>query len=230
MVATTQWPADEAPPPESVPVDYERHTVQALADGDESAFRTLIDRHASSMQRLARLYVADDGAAEEVCQETWLAVLQGIGRFEGRSSLRTWIYRILVNRAKTRGVRDGRFISLTDLGDAAVEDDEPAVDPGRFRSPGEPYAGGWREFPRPWPHLPEDHVLSQEMREQIEVAIQALAPGQRTVIWLRDVEGWSAAEVCNVLGLSETNQRVLLHRARSKVRGALESYLGEDRR
>jgi RNA polymerase sigma-70 factor (ECF subfamily) len=164
--------------------------------------------------------------AEEVVQETWLAVLQGIDRFEGRSSLKTWLFRILTNRAKTRGEREGRTVPFSALADAAeVEGEEPAVDPDRFYGSEHPNAGLWVDVPQRWADTPERRLLSGEVQELVADAIAALPPSQRAVISLRDVEGWSSEEVCNVLELSETNQRVLLHRARTKVRRALETYL-----
>ena len=144
--------------------------------------------------------------------------MRGIDRFEGRSSLKTWIFRILVNRARTRGRQEARSIPFSSAFGAEEGDPEPAVDPGRFVAAG-PGAGGWREGDQPVGHL-----LAGEAREKILAAIEALPPAQREVVTLRDVEGWSAPETCNALGLTETNQRVLLHRGRSKVRTALEGY------
>jgi RNA polymerase sigma-70 factor (ECF subfamily) len=194
--------------------------------GDEDAFVQLVERHQGPMLRLARLYVADQTTAEEVVQETWLGALRGLDRFEGRSSLKTWLFNILTNRAKTRAVRDGRTIPFSALVEAA-EGDEPAVDPDRFHPLGHTYAGHWSSRPQSWRDLPEERLLAGETRERLREAIDALPPMQRTVLTLRDVDGWSADEVCNILEISETNQRVLLHRARSKVRRALESYLAK---
>jgi len=177
--------------------------------------------------RLARLFVADQTAAEEVVQETWLGALRGLDRFEGRSSLKTWLFNILTNRAKTRAVRDGRTIPFSVLLDAA-EGDEPAMDPDRFHPLDHRLAGHWVSRPQSWRELPEERLLARETRERLRAAIDELPPTQRTVLTLRDVDGWSAEEVCNTLEISETNQRVLLHRARSKVRRALESYLAKE--
>ena len=188
----------------------EEQLVAALRAGDEEAFRELVSEYQPSLVRVARIYVSTQAAAEEVAAETWLAVLNGIDRFEGRSSLRTWIFRILTNIAKTRGVREGRTLPFSAL------DPEAAVDPDRFVD------GAWAVKPTAWP---EDALLAAETRERIAEAIEALPATQRAVISLRDVEGWSSEEVRNALDLSETNQRVLLHRARSKVRAALEDYL-----
>jgi RNA polymerase sigma-70 factor (ECF subfamily) len=176
------------------------------------------------MVRVAQMYVRDRATAEEVVQETWLAVLNGIDRFEGRSSLKTWLFRILTNRAKTRGERDGRmvpFSSLTGTG----EGDDPSVDPDRFLGPDSPQPGAWAAPPRAWP---QDRVLARETLGVIETAIEQLPEAQRQVIRLRDIEGWSPMEVAEALEISDGNQRVLLHRARSKVRAAVESYLDPD--
>jgi len=159
-----------------------------------------------------------------------LGVLQGLDRFEGRSSLKTWIFRILTNRAKTRGQREARNVTFSDLVDGELESDEPSVDPSRFNPldhPKWPEHWGGTDAPQSWDTIPEQQFLSRETREHILKAIATLPPAQREVITLRDIEGWRSDEVCTVLGLSEANQRVLLHRARSKVRRVLESYFGE---
>jgi RNA polymerase sigma-70 factor, ECF subfamily len=199
--------------------------IAGLRAGDESAFETLIERYDRSLLRLAMLYVPSRTVAEEVVQETWLGVLQGLGRFEGRSSLKTWLFRILTNRARTRGQREGRSIPFSAVWNPDADPAEPAVEPERFRPAEDKWHGGWVSFPRNWDELPEQRLLSAETRAQIQQAIDALPESQREVITLRDVEGWAAEEVCNILGISESNQRVLLHRARSKVRRALEQYL-----
>ena len=201
----------------------EQELVAALRAGDETAFVALVDRYHASLVRLARMYVRQPSVAEEVAQETWLAVLNGIDRFEGRSTLKTWLFRILTNRAKTRGERESRSVPFSSIGDP----DEPAVDPDSFRPDGDQYPGGWKEFPTPWEGDPEERLLAGEARALILDAIEQLPSNQRAVITLRDIEGFDADDVCNVLELSDTNQRVLLHRARSKVRRALEQYLGE---
>jgi len=197
--------------------------VALLRAGDEEAFATMVERHHAAMVRVARGYVHSRAVAEEVAQETWLAVLNGIDRFEGRSSLKTWLFRILVNRAKTRGQREARSVPFSSIGDG----DEPSVDPDRFQGEGEPHPGGWREPPARWDGDPEERLLAGETRALILDTIEELPPNQRAVITLRDIEGLSSEEARNVLDVSETNQRVLLHRARSKVRRALEEYLGE---
>jgi RNA polymerase sigma-70 factor (ECF subfamily) len=205
----------------------EGRLIEALRRGDEDAFMALVERYHRRLVRLAQAYVPSRAVAEEVAQETWLGVLKGIGQFEGRSSLKTWIYSILTKRARTRGEREGRSIPFADLARADAEGDEPAVDPGQFLPPGHEYAGWWSRQPQRWDTLPESRLLAQETRAKIDAAIGDLPPAQRTVITLRDVEGWASGEVCAALGISEANQRVLLHRARSKVRSALASYLSE---
>jgi len=202
----------------------EQELLGALRRGDEQAFITLVETHGASMLGLARVYVRDRAVAEEVVQEAWLGVLRGIQRFEGRSSLRTWLLRIVANLARTRAVREARSIPFSALAGAELEGEGPSVPPERFRGPQDRWAGHWATPPEPW-NRPEHELLSAETRAQIVVAIDALPERQRRVITLRDVEGCSAAEVCNVLELSETNQRVLLHRARTKVRQALDDYL-----
>ena len=182
----------------------------------------LVERYHASMVRVATSFVPSRAVAEEVAQETWLAVLGGIDRFEGRSTLKTWIFRILVNRARTRGAREARSVPFASL---QREEGEPAVDPDRFLAD-----GAWASPPRPWEGQPEERLLSAEAREVIEAAIEKLPPAQRQVITMRDVEGYESAEVRDLLDLSEGNQRVLLHRARSKVRQALEEYLGAEAR
>lgn len=198
----------------------ELRLLAALRVGDEAAFASLVERYHPSLVRLALSYVGDRAVAEEVAQETWLGVLEGLGRFEGRSSLKTWLFRILTNIAKTRAEREGRSVPFSRLAGQDGEG-EPAVEPDRF------LAGRWASLPSRWSELPESRLLARETVERIRQAIEALPSTQRAVITLRDVEGWSAEEVCNVLSLSETNQRVLLHRARSKVRRALERYFEE---
>jgi len=196
----------------------EARLLQALRDRDEEAFVELVDRLGPSMLRVARAYVPTRAVAEEVVQEAWLAVLTGLDRFEGRSSLRTWIFQIVANKAKTRAVREGRTLPFSSLGG-----DEPAVDPARFTDEGGG-KGAWIEPPRSLDAVPEERLLA---REAVAAAIASLPPAQRAVIALRDVEGMRAEEACAVLEVSEGNQRVLLHRARSKVRAALEGYLEE---
>jgi RNA polymerase sigma-70 factor (ECF subfamily) len=195
--------------------------VRALKAGDEAVFADLVDAYSPGLMRMAMMFVRDRVVAEDVVQDTWIAVLRGIGRFEGRSSLKTWIYRILMNTAKTRGQREARSVPFSAAGGA----DEPSVDPDRFLGPDQRFAGGWMLGPGDWA-TPEEELLSGEVREVILAAIDTLPETQKAVITLRDVEGFPADEVAEQLGISDGNQRVLLHRARSKVRTAIEAYLG----
>jgi RNA polymerase sigma-70 factor (ECF subfamily) len=173
------------------------------------------------MRRIARGFVASEGAAEEVVQETWLAVLSGLDRFEQRSSVRTWIFQILINRAKTQGTRDRRTVPLSTL-DAQAEG--PVVAADRFFGPSAQFPGHWSAPPRPW-QQPERRLLSLETRDRLRKALSRLPERQQVVVTMRDVEGLSADEVCDLLDVSSENQRVLLHRGRSMLRGILESYV-----
>jgi RNA polymerase sigma-70 factor (ECF subfamily) len=195
----------------------EHDLIRRLRDGDEAAFRELVALYHPMLVRVARAYVPTETAAEEVAADTWLAVLQGIERFEERSSLKTWLFRILTNKAKTRGMRERRTLPFSSL-----ESGDSTVDADRFHGPEHQWPGHWAAAPQ---GFPEERLLAAETRGIVEQAIASLPPAQRAVISLRDVEGWSADEVCNALTLSETNQRVLLHRARAAVRKALEEYL-----
>ncbi len=197
--------------------------VDRLLAGDEAAFTHLVERCHGPLLRLARQFVADR-FAEEVVQETWLAVLNGLPSFEGRCALKTWIFKILTNRAKTRGIRETRSIPFSEVSGARIVD-EPAVEPARFRS-----GGAWSAHPRPWDDdTPEKLLLRREALALVETTIAGLSPRRRAVVTLRDIEGLDAAEVCDILELSEANQRVLLHRARAKVRSALERQLAHGR-
>src|SRR3954469_25233386 len=195
--------------------------VAALKRGDETVFAMIVDAWSPGLMRMAQMFVRDRAVAEEVVQETWIAVLRGIDRFEGRSSLKTWIYRILMNTAKTRGQREARSVAFS----AAATRDEPSVDPDRFLDADHQFAGGWMLGPSEW-QTPEEELLQGETRAAILAAIEELPEQQRAVITLRDVEGFPADEVSQALGISDGNQRVLLHRARSKVRAAIEEHLG----
>jgi RNA polymerase sigma-70 factor (ECF subfamily) len=197
--------------------------IAALKRRDEAAFATLVARYGPLMLRIASRYVRNRTVAEEVVQETWLGVLTGIDRFEGRASLKTWLFRILTNRALSRAERERRCTPFSAL--AGEDDDAPAVDPDRFRGAGDQWPGGWLTFPSSWDAVPEERLLAAETLAVIEQAIAALPERQHHVIVMRDVEGWPAEDVCAALAISEANQRVLLHRARSKVRAALEAYL-----
>jgi RNA polymerase sigma-70 factor (ECF subfamily) len=183
--------------------------LTALKDGDEAVFMSLVADWGPGMLRLARAHVSSDAMAEEVVQDAWLGILRGLDRFEGRSALKTWAFSIVSNTAKTRGVREARSVPFA------------AVDPDRFQGPEDRFPGGWRSFPDPFP---EERLADAETRDAALRAIAALPTRQREVITLRDIEGFRSEEACNALGLSETNQRVLLHRARSKVRSALEEH------
>ncbi len=196
--------------------------VEGLRAGDEAAFAAVMREYGASMLRVAQMFVSNRAVAEEVVQEAWLGVLKGIGRFEGRSSLKTWLFRIVANTAKTRGAREGRTIPFSALGNDA--EGEPAVDPDRFLGAGERFPGHWGVPPQEW-GAPEGRLLARETMDVIEREIEGLPPAQRAVITMRDVQGFTSEEVCNALDLTETNQRVLLHRARSKVRSALEEYM-----
>ena len=198
--------------------------IDALRLGDERAFALLVDRHHVAMLRVARAFVSDPRVAEEVVQDTWLGVLQGVARFEARSTLKTWIFRILTNRAQTRARREGRTIPFSAVWSIDQEPDSPAVDPSRFRAVDQPWTGNWLAPPRTWGSEPEEGLLSGEVRDEIRRAIDALPASQRLVLVLRDVEGCAAEEVCTILKVSDANQRVLLHRARSAVRRELERY------
>jgi RNA polymerase sigma-70 factor (ECF subfamily) len=201
--------------------------IDALRRGDGDAFGRLVDQYHTSLRRVARLYVSNRAVADEVVQDTWVGVIQGIWAFEGRSSLRTWIFRILINHAKTRAVREGRTVPFAGVGADDVDGPEAAVSSERFRPADHPTEPGhWTSPPRDIGTSPEGRLLSREAGEQLQKAIDALPPNQRLVLTLRDIEGCSTEEVCNALGIRETNGRVLLHRARARVRAALEPYLG----
>jgi RNA polymerase sigma-70 factor (ECF subfamily) len=177
------------------------------------------------MIAVARTYVNTRAVAEEVVQEAWLGVLKGIDRFEGRSSLRTWILRILVNTAMRRGAREARTVPFSSM--AVGDEREPAVEPERFRRPGEAFAGHWNAYPSDWSSLPDERLLGRETLRVVKRSIQELPHAQRTVITMRDIAGCGAEEVCDLLEISRANQRVLLHRARSRVRAALERHLDD---
>ncbi len=202
--------------------------VEALRNGDEAAFMALVEQYHMPLLRLAMLYLPERALAEEVVQDTWIGVLQGIHRFEGRSSLKTWIFRILMNRARTYAQREGRSVPFSSLADFGAEPQDGQVDADLFVSADHPLAGNWITPPSRWDDIPEDHLLSQETRGHIEQAVQALPANQRAVITLHDIEGCPSEEIRNLLGISAVNQRVLLHRARAQVRRALERYLKEE--
>jgi RNA polymerase sigma-70 factor (ECF subfamily) len=188
--------------------------VALLRERDEAAFGLVLDAWSPGMLRVARGFVSTGESAAEVVQEAWLAVIEGIDRFEGRSSLKTWVYRILVNLAKRRGAREDRSIPVSSL--------------GPFQGPDEPFPGHWRELPAPWP-TPERSALDGELRERLEAALAKLPPRQRVVLILRDVQGYGSEEVSEILDISAGNQRVLLHRARTFVRCELADYYARTR-
>jgi RNA polymerase sigma-70 factor (ECF subfamily) len=199
--------------------------VAAIRSGDEDAFAALVDAYSPILLRVAMAHVPSHAVAEEVVQETWIGVMRGVHRYEGRSPLKSWIIGILRNTAKTRGERERRSVPFSSLAVNEV-DDGPILEPDRFLPSNHPlYPGHWAIGPTPWP-VPEEGLLAGETREVIDGAIRELPPAQRAVISLRDVEGWPSHEVCEALEVSPGNQRVLLHRARTRVRAALESYFG----
>jgi len=205
----------------------ERDLCAALRRGDESAFSTLVSLYHAPLRRLALSYVRSAAVADEVVQETWLGVIRGIHGFEERASLKTWIFRILTNTAKTRAERESRMVPLSALSAADSDSDEPAVDPDRFFDQQQArWPGHWASPPARWDELPAEHLEGRELLDAMKGAIEELPLRQRQVIVVRDIEGWTAEQVCRVLELSEANQRVLLHRARSKVRQMLEDQLG----
>jgi RNA polymerase sigma-70 factor, ECF subfamily len=204
--------------------------IAGLRAGDESVFAELVDTHGEAMLKIAAGMVSSAAVAEEVVQETWLAVFTGIHRFEGRSSLRTWIFRILMNTANTQRARDARSLPFSDLGRELL-DDEPAVDPERFLPPeGQRWPGHWSTPPQAWNSDPESRVLATETLEIVRGVLDTLPSGQRAVVTLRDVQGWTSEEVSEALGLSRGNQRVLLHRARSRLRRVLDERMHTPRR
>ncbi|MBW8742688.1 MAG: RNA polymerase sigma factor [Gaiellaceae bacterium] len=200
----------------------DRRVVEALRAGDEAAFMKLMREYGPMMLRVALMYVSTRAVAEEVVQDAWIGVFNGIGRFEARSSLKTWIFRILTNTAKTRAQREGRSIPFSSITSPDGEDGG-AVDPERFLGSGERFPGHWGTPPRRWG--PDERLLSAEAQGVVDAAIAKLPPAQQAVITMRDVEDLDPEDVCNALDITETNQRVLLHRARSKVRQALEEYM-----
>ncbi|MGI9539388.1 MAG: RNA polymerase sigma factor [Miltoncostaeaceae bacterium] len=204
----------------------ERELVEALKAGDEAAFATLVDRYHASLVRVARSYVGSEAVAEEVAQDTWVGALNGIDRFEARSSVKTWLYRILTNRALTRRDRERRSVPFSALASDELDGDSAALDVERFLPADHPqWPNHWAVTPETWAAGGEERALAAETREVIDTAIAALPPAQRTVITMRDIEGFSSEDVCNVLEITESNQRVLLHRARTRVRAALNDYM-----
>ena len=198
---------------ETPAVDDEGELIARLRAGDEQAFVQIIARHHAAMMRLASSFVSSSAVAEEVVQDTWMGVLRGLDGFAGRSSFRTWLLRILVNRARSTGVRERRSVAIGDAG--------PVVDSSRFDA-----SGAWMSPPEHWVEDSDDRLLAQGLSEELHAALEALPAHQREVVMLRDVDGLSGHEVCEVLEISEVNQRVLLHRGRSHLRQVLEDELG----
>ena len=196
-----------------------------LRAGDDDAFAMVLDAWSPAMLRVARRCVPTSDLAAEVVQDTWLAVVEGLSGFEGRSSLKTWVFRILLNKAQRLGGRESRTVPYSSV---TAEDEGPTVDPSRFQGPHDPFPGHWREMPLPWPD-PEDAALAGELRRCAGAALAELPERQRIVLALRDIEGYDTAEVCSILDITAANQRVLLHRARAHVRRRLENYFAEVR-
>lgn len=203
-------------------LDRERAIVDQLRAGDQAAFAQLVRRHHKAMVHFAETFVPSRAIAEEVVQDAWLGVVKGIAHFEGRSSLSTWIYRIVANIARTRGARERKAATVTLSEELA--DRTPSVAPGRFSGP--PGRGAWSDPPAHWSELPDERLLAKSTFDQVNQLAASLSENQRRVFVLRDIEGMSSTEVCELLEISEVNQRVLLHRARSRVRAGLESSLG----
>ena len=219
--ATGQATVPEAAEKKASGRDPDGPLIDRLLEGDEAAFAHLVRTYHGRMVRLAQVFVKSRAVAEEVVQETWVGVLKGLGRFERRCSLKTWLFRILTNRARTRALRDGRTISFSDLGG---DSEQPAVDPARFNR-----RGRWQQPPASWNASPESHFFASELMSVVQEALATLPPAQRMVVTLRDVEGLSPKDVCALLDISEANHRVLLHRARARLRNAIEEHLARSR-
>jgi RNA polymerase sigma-70 factor (ECF subfamily) len=217
----TQWTSQQRLRPASDDVSL----VERLRGGDELEFDALVGRYHASFVRLAATYVRDRSIAEEVAQEAWLGILRGLHQFAGRASFKTWMFRILVNCAKHRAVSESRSVALVERWDMVEDVSGPAVPAEWFRSAGDQLPGGWVAFPCSWGDEPERRLMSAETRRELAAMIEQLPSKQRQVLVLRDVDGLSSAEVCETLQLSESNQRVLLHRARSTMRRLLADHL-----
>jgi RNA polymerase sigma-70 factor (ECF subfamily) len=215
--------AEVADPSAGGRVTEDAHVVAALRAGDARTFRELYERHYAAMKRVARSYVDSEPIAEEIVQETWLGILRGIERFESRSALGTWMFSILINQAKSHGAKERRTLPLSSVG----AEDEPVVNADRFQKDDEAWPGHWATPPRPW-QKPERRLLSLETRSRLKDALARLPERQRLIVALRDIDGLSADEVCELLDVSQQNQRVLLHRGRSSLRAALAEYLEDD--
>jgi RNA polymerase sigma-70 factor (ECF subfamily) len=204
----------------------EEHILAQLREGNEEAFCALVRRHSPSMTRVAMAFVSRRAVAEEVVQETWLNVLRGLDGFEAKSSLRTWIYAILGNCARRRAEQEQRLVPLSELAADEASGDDLGVSGDHFFDGGR-WSGMWSSAVRRWDDVPEERLVSGELRTALLEAINTLPRMQRAVITLRDIEGWPPEEVCEYLGVADGNQRVLLHRARAAARAAVERYLEE---
>jgi RNA polymerase sigma-70 factor, ECF subfamily len=226
QVRATTTPAVQVPAQGTAASD-DSAIVERLRRGEESAFVEIVTGWSPMMLRVARGHLSTDASSEEVVQDTWVAVVHGLHRFEGRSSLRTWVFRILVNLAKTRGVRESRSVPMSSY--LATDDSQTTVDPDRFRGPDDEYPRHWTVGGQPvrWVTGPEQSAVDAETRRLLGQALADLPERQRTVVTLRDVHGMSGAEVCPLLGISAANQRVLLHRGRARLRAVLEQYYAE---
>jgi RNA polymerase sigma-70 factor (ECF subfamily) len=202
----------------------EQRLIERLRARDENAFVDLVEKYYGYLLPLADFYVSDRAVAEEVVQDAWLAVLKGIDRFEGRAAFKTWISQIVMNLARTRGVRESRMVTFSEFSDDETSRWEPAVDPSHFQMATADYPDHWSVAPRPWNASPESQLLTSETMMVLYNAVDLLPEAQRLVLTLRDINGYTAEEVCNILSITETNQRVLLHRARSKVRAIVDDH------
>jgi RNA polymerase sigma-70 factor, ECF subfamily len=203
--------------------DDDAALLPRLRVGDEAAFNQLVDRYYALTLHVVRPYVRTESVAEEVVQEAWIGVIQGLRRFEGRSSLKNWIVRIAINKARTRGAREARSVPFS----SQVHADDDGIDPTFFRGPGDAFPGHWTSYPRTWRSLPDEATVMRETLSVVQEAIEALPTMQRLVLTLRDVEGWESAEIATTLGLTGSNERILLHRGRTKVRAVLERRLAD---
>jgi RNA polymerase sigma-70 factor (ECF subfamily) len=208
--------------------DDELHLLERLRNGDEGAFALLVHQYHYALLRIAMIYVQEPATAEEAVQEAWIGVLQGLKHFQGRSSLKTWIFRILTNCAKNSALRERRSIPFSSLADGKRGTDEPDRESDSFFLSIFQRSGAWVSLPENGDEIPEEWLLLQEISRHIELALKLLPANQRMVMTLRGIKGWRSQEVCQVLGISEANQRVLLHRARVKVRRAFEQYFNEE--
>ena len=215
-------PAELEAPPRAARWAPDERIAAALRAGDERTFAELFQRQCPAMKRVARSYVESEAVAEEIVQETWVAILTGIDRFERRCALGTWVFSILINQAKTHNTRERRSLSFSSI--SPSDTDEPAVDADRFQTDDDAWPGHWATPPRPW-QKPDRRALSLEARARVKDALAQLPDRQRLVVALRDVDGLSSAEVCGLLELSRENERVLLHRGRSRLRAALAEYV-----